>query len=154
MTPLQHWFSCQMSWVQILAMQFPHIWFWISLHTLSVPVLPFLKWGLWACMLNCFSCIWLFATLWTVAHQAPLSMGFYRQEYWSGLPCPPPGDLSNPGIEPLFLMSLALAGKLFIASTTWEAKLSGLIIQLCPTLATPRSVACQAPLSLEFSRQE
>ena len=39
-------------------------------------------------------------TLWTVAHQAPLSMGFSRQEYWSGLPCPAPGDLPNPGIEP------------------------------------------------------
>ena len=38
--------------------------------------------------------------LWTVAHQAPLSMGFSRQEYWGGLPCPPPGDLPNPGIEP------------------------------------------------------
>ena len=42
----------------------------------------------------------LFATLWTVAHQAPLSMGFSRQEYWSGLPFPPPGDLFHPGIEP------------------------------------------------------
>ena len=42
----------------------------------------------------------LFATLWAVAHQAPLSMGFSRQEYWSGLPFPSPGDLSNPGIEP------------------------------------------------------
>ena len=41
----------------------------------------------------------LFVTLWTVAHQAPLSMGFSKQEYWSGLPCPPPGDLPNPGIE-------------------------------------------------------
>ena len=40
------------------------------------------------------------ATLWTVAHQAPYSMGFSRQEYWSGLPCPPPGDLPNPGIKP------------------------------------------------------
>ena len=45
--------------------------------------------------------------LWTVAHQAPLSMGFCRQEYWSGLPCPP-GDLPDPGIEPVFLTSLAL----------------------------------------------
>ena len=45
------------------------------------------------------------ATLWTVAHQAPLSMGFSRQEYWGGLPCPPPGDLPNPGIKP---RSLAL----------------------------------------------
>ena len=42
----------------------------------------------------------LFATLWTVAHQAPLSMGFFRQEYWSGLSFPSPGDLPNPGIEP------------------------------------------------------
>ena len=42
----------------------------------------------------------LFATLWTVARQAPLSMGFSRQEYWSGLPFPSPGDLPNPGIEP------------------------------------------------------
>ena len=42
----------------------------------------------------------LFVTPWTVAHQAPLSMKFSRQEYWSGLPCPSPGDLPNPGIEP------------------------------------------------------
>ena len=42
----------------------------------------------------------LFVTPWTVAHQAPLSMGFSRQEHWSGLPCPPPGDLPDPGIEP------------------------------------------------------
>ena len=42
----------------------------------------------------------LFVTLWTVAHQAPLSMGFSRQDYSSGLPCPPPGDLPNPGIKP------------------------------------------------------
>ena len=44
--------------------------------------------------------VWLFATTWTVAYQAPPSMGFSRQEYWSGLPFPPPGDLPNPGIEP------------------------------------------------------
>ena len=44
--------------------------------------------------------VWLFASPWTVTYQAPLSMGFYRQEYWSGLPFPSPGDLSNPGIEP------------------------------------------------------
>ena len=50
------------------------------------------------------------ATPWTAAHQAPLSMGFPRQEYWSGLPFPSPGDLSHPGIEP---MSPALAGEFF-----------------------------------------
>ena len=48
------------------------------------------------CMLNCFSCVWIFVVTWTVAHQAPLSMGFSRQEYWSGLPCPPPRDFSQP----------------------------------------------------------
>ena len=55
----------------------------------------------------------LSATPWTVAHQAPLSMGFSRQEYWSGLPCPPPGDLPHPGIEPTSLRSPVLAGGLF-----------------------------------------
>ena len=58
-------------------------------------------------------------TLWTVACQAPLSMGFSRQEYWSGLACPPPGDLLDPGIEPVSLTSIALAGRFLIASTTW-----------------------------------
>ena len=53
------------------------------------------------CVLSCFSHVWLFANLWTVAHQAPLSMGFSRQEHWSGLSCPPPGDLPKPGIRPL-----------------------------------------------------
>ena len=53
-----------------------------------------------ACMLNHFSHVWLFATLWTVAHQTPLSVGFSRQEYWSGLPCSPLGILPDPGIEP------------------------------------------------------
>ena len=56
------------------------------------------------------SCIQLFMTPSTVDCQAPLSMRFFRQEYWSGLPFPPPGDLLNPGIEPL---SAALAGKFF-----------------------------------------
>ena len=60
-----------------------------------------------------FRRVWLFATPWTVALQAPLSMGVSRHEYWSGLPCPPPGDLPNPGIEPASLMSPALAGRSF-----------------------------------------
>ena len=62
------------------------------------------------CMLSLFSRVRLFVTLWTVAVQAPLSMGFSRQEYWSGLPCPPLGDLPYPGIEP---MPPALAGRFF-----------------------------------------
>ena len=53
------------------------------------------------CTLSHFSRVWLFATLWIVAHQAPLSVGFSRQEYCSGLSCPPPGDLPNPRTEPV-----------------------------------------------------
>ena len=64
-------------------------------------------------MLSCFSHVSLFATLWTVGCKPPLSMGFSRQEYWSGLPCPLPGDLPDPGTEPVSLMSLALAGSLY-----------------------------------------
>ena len=54
-----------------------------------------------------------FVTPWTVVHQVPLSMGFFRQEYWSGLPFPPPGDFPNPRIESLSLASPALAGGFF-----------------------------------------
>ena len=53
------------------------------------------------CVLSHYSHVQLFVTPWTVAHQAPLTMGFSRQEYWSGLPCPPPGDLPDPGIQPV-----------------------------------------------------
>ena len=67
-------------------------------------------------MLSRFSCIQLCETLWTVAPQAPLSMGFSRQEYWSGLPCPPPGDLPDPGIKPTSVPSPALAGGFFTTS--------------------------------------
>jgi len=74
-------------------------------------------------VLSQFSRVQLFATLWTVAHQAPLSMGFSRQEYWSGLPFPPLGDLPNPGIKSMCLMSPALAEGFFTTSATWEALL-------------------------------
>ena len=57
---------------------------------------------------GCFSCVWLFVTPCTIARQAPLSMGFSRQEYWSGLSCPPPGDLPDPGIGPTSLVSPAM----------------------------------------------
>ena len=67
-------------------------------------------------MLSCFSHIQLFKTLWTIAHWASLSMGFLRQEYWSGLPFLSPGDLPEPGIEPVSLKSPALGGGFFIIS--------------------------------------
>ena len=95
-----------------------------------------------AYVLSHFSRVQLAATLWpwTVACLAPLSMGLSRQEYWSGLPCPPPGHLPDPGIKPyvshvLGLMLPALAGRFFATSGTWEdtvcvisGKLFGLVM--------------------------
>ena len=72
-----------------------------------------------ACVLSRFSSVPLFVTLWTVAHQAPLSLEFSRQEYHSELPFPSPGDLSNPGIKPTPLLSPALADRFFTTSATW-----------------------------------
>ena len=57
-------------------------------------------------MLSCFSHVQLYVTPWTVACQAPLSVGFSRQEYWSGLPCPPLADLPDPGVEPVLYVYL------------------------------------------------
>ena len=74
-----------------------------------------------ACMLSHFSCVQLFVTPWTVVHQTSLSVGFSRQEYWSGLPCPPAEALPKQGIKPVSLMSPALADELFLTSATWEA---------------------------------
>ena len=83
-----------------------------------------------ACSVICH--VWLFLLLWAVAYQAPLSMGFSRQEYQSGLPCPPPEDLTNPGIKPASLMSSALAGGFFTTSATWVK-----VAQSCLTLCNP-----------------
>ena len=109
-------------------------------NTDQFPVLGLvsLLYMLCVCALS-LSIVWLFMTLWTVAHQASLSMGFSRQEYWSGFPCPPPGDLSDLGIEPVSLKSPALAGRPFITSATWEAPKQVLRPQkcwgvLCPSL--------------------
>ena len=64
-----------------------------------------------------------YVDLWTVACQAPLYVEFSSQEYWSGLPCPSPGDLPNSGIELASLVSPVLAGGFFTTSSTWEAHL-------------------------------
>ena len=66
------------------------------------------------------SCVRLLAAAWTVAHQPPLPMEFSRQEYWSGLPFPPPGDLPYSGIERTSLTSHALAGGFFTTSASWK----------------------------------
>ena len=73
------------------------------------------------CLQSCFSHVQLFSTLWTIVRQAPLSMGFSRKEYLSGLPCSSPGDLPHPGIKPGSLTSPALAGGFFTTSITWKA---------------------------------
>ena len=73
-----------------------------------------------ACMPSYFICVQLFVTLQTVALEVPLSVGFSKEEYWIGLPCPPPGDLPNPGIKSTSLMFSALAGGFFTTSPTWE----------------------------------
>ena len=73
------------------------------------------------CVLSHFSCVRLFATPWTVACLSPLSIGFFRYEYWSGLPFPTPGDLPDPGTEPTSLMPPTLTGKFFTTRTSWEA---------------------------------
>ena len=72
----------------------------------------------WQC--KSLSSVQLCATPWTVALQAPLSMGFSRQEYWSGWPCPPPEDLPDPGMEPVSLMSPSLAERFFTTRAIWE----------------------------------
>ena len=110
-----------------------------------------------------------FATLRTVGHQAALSMGFSRQESWSGLPCPPPGDLPDPGMELVSPLSLALQEDSFplshqispyimirILNRSFSKKKKKDVkslshVRLC---AAPWTIAYQAPPSMEFSRQE
>ena len=90
-----------------------------SIHpSIHPPIHPFIQ--VCACVLSHISRVRLFATIWTVAYQAPLSKGFFRQEYWSGLPCLSPGDLPGPGIEPMSLMSPTLTDGFFTTSATRE----------------------------------
>ena len=92
------------------------------------------------------SCDRLIATPWTVAHQAPLSMGFSRQEFWSRLPFPSPGGLSDPGIEPT---SPALAGRFFTLTPPGKpsklAAAAAKSLQSSPTLCDPRDGSQSGP---------
>ena len=99
---------------------------------------------MYVCLLSRFSHVWLFATPWIAAHEGPLSMGFSKQEYWSGLPCPPPGDPPSAGFKPVSLTAPALAGGvgggrcIFTAKATWEAHFYvsvqfSSVAQSCPT---------------------
>ena len=110
------------------------IFHWLPVtHKLMIGVL--FRSSLWtACILSRFSHIQLFVTLWTIALQAPLSMGFSRQEYWSGFPCPPPGDRPNPGMEPVSPAAPALQADSLPLSIreapVWPSP--GLFLQPCP----------------------
>ena len=90
--------------LQVLKFEVEKPKIWILLVLRQVPIAE-------ACLLlpvhviSCFSHVWLFATLWTIARQAPLSLRFSREEYWSGLPCPPPGDLPTQGLNPYLYVS-------------------------------------------------
>ena len=102
------------------------------------------------CVLSSFSRVRCFTTPWTVAHQALLSMGLSRQEYWSGQPFLPPEDLPDQGIEPASLMPPALAGRFFTTSATWEAQrapqltsfvcLFWLLCEACGILVSPPGI--------------
>ena len=96
---------------------------WIIRKTITFFILGPVPLLMCPCTCVCchFSRVWLFATPWAVACQASLSMGFSRQEYWSGLLCSPPGDLPDPGIELTSLTSPVSAGGFFTISTSWEA---------------------------------
>ena len=88
----------------------PQVSFLVSLHTcMHAKSLQFVQ---------------LFMTPWTATHQAPLSMGFSRQEYLSGLPCPPSGDLPDPRIELSFLISPVLTGRFFTTTAAWKPYVS------------------------------
>ena len=91
------------------------------------------------------SCVRLFETLWTVASQATLSMEFSKQEYWSGLPFPSPGDLPHPRID---------LGLLHCRQILYCLSHCCMLLSCIQLFATPWTVACQAPLSMGFSRQE
>ena len=91
-----------------------------------------------ACVLSRFSRVRLFVTLQTIAQQAPLSTGFSRQEYWGGLLFPPPGDLLNPGIEPVPLISPASSGRFFTTGAIF-------------TIVSLNSFSGKLPISTSFS---
>ena len=100
-------------------------------------------------MLSCFSRLWLWETLWTVALQAPLSMGFSRQEYWSGLPFPSPRDLPDPGIELSSLKSPVLADRFFTTSASWaehflsSGSLANSYLAFCHFKSEASGTSCQ-----------
>ena len=118
------------------------------LNGLNGVILQFLL-SVSVCVPSRFSHVWLCVTPWTVACQAPLSKGFSRQEYWSRSPCPPPGDLPDPGIEPMSLRSPALAGGFFttLAKCVFNKCLLLVILYFPPVKVPPEAESSPMPSS-------
>ena len=98
---------------QLYVFIYPPFWILFPYRSSQSTEYSSLCYAVCVCVCVCVSRSVVFETPWAVAHQASLSMGFSRQEYWSGLSCLPPGNLPDPGVEPTFLMSPALAGRFF-----------------------------------------
>ena len=116
---------------------------------LKLHCLKLLSFGVIRCMGVCqvSSAVSDSSTLWTTDHQASLSVGFSWQGYWRGSPCPPPGVLPHPGLEPTSLTSPAFASRFFTTSVTWEAltQSESEVAQLCPTLCNPMDYSLPGP---------
>ena len=117
--------TSQTSWVQVMK-----LWVWTRVQT--NPVFPWAMMGHFPAMRVCvLSSVLLFATPWSAACQGPLSIGFPRQEHWSGLPFPPPGDLPDPGIQPASPVIPAFSGGFFTTEPPiWSNKYPKKIIQI------------------------
>ena len=100
----------------------------------------------WLMCAQVLSRTWVFAAPWTVAHQASLVMKFSRQEYWSGVPFPLPGDLPDQGIEPMSLASPALAGRFFTTTPCWSINFHSNDENLAPTTHYPYIFSFSIPL--------
>ena len=117
----------------------------------SWPLVPPGKcFGQCVCVLSCFSCVWVFVILWTVARQTPLSMGFSRQGYWSGLPRPPPRDLPYSGNAPASHVS-CVGRQVFTTSAAWEAPWTRLLFSHLVMSNSLWPYGLQASLSFTFS---
>ena len=116
---IQDWFPSR--WTSCISLQSKGLSRVFSSTTVGLYIFLKLTVCVYVCVCWHFSRVQLFATPWTIACQSPLSMGFSKQEYWSGFLCPLPGDLPDPGIKPSSLMIYALSSRFFTTSTNWEA---------------------------------
>ena len=109
------------NWTRISYIAGKFLTSWVTKEVISIYIHIYTHTRTCVCMLaKLLHCVRFFVTLWTITHQAPLSVGFSRQQYWSGLPFPSPRDLPDPGMETKSLVSPWLAGRFFTISAMWE----------------------------------